>query len=186
MKLKKEQKTLLAIASVIVVVYLFSNPTNNEMMTFYDHKECLVYGDYMIGCEASGTTYTTYMQNYDNYGGHGSCTAFLNAYGCKPENCNYIEGGECDGITEEDTLSRECTSDEECIQRFGNTAYRCAINPLKDKRECVFQGNHMPSDEIEIYGLDKEEENSSWIEKRSPELAAAGTVLFMFFISILS
>jgi len=129
---KKDQKLLLAIA---VIVILFLVKGNTPTFSFYENRECFV-SDRMAGCEGSGTTYIVDYLRSPSWKGYLTCTAWLKAHDCIPQNCNYLEGAHCDGYGIEDMESLECDNDEDCWNNLGHTGYLCYADM------CEFTTNH--------------------------------------------
>jgi len=167
----------------IIAIFVIVQFAEKDMMTFYDHKECLVKGTWIAGCEGSGRTTVYDIYKDPSWGQWESCTGFMVAHGCKPQNCNYEDNASCDGWNAENVLTRECNTKQECVDRFQNSAWNCGINPLSMVRECVFEGNHMKQEDIEIYGIGSQEgivvEENNWFNNYK-----TGILVFTFIIII--
>ena len=140
MKNKKLSPIILGIL-IVITILLFQDKTE---MSFYKHRECFV-SNASVGCEAKEMALTINYQEDPTFRDTGSCQAFMEWRGCQPENCYYYDTATCDGLTINEMVDNHCDTDEECVERFENTGYRCFKDHILNGGRCYFEGNHLPA-----------------------------------------
>lgn len=169
---KKKLDPLIIGIILVLAIVLFKG---QDEMSFYQNRECFV-SETQMGCEALYGAETINLND--------NCVEFMESKGCQPENCMYYGDAVCGKeYSENDMVRQECTTTQECIDRFQNTGYWCYNDdPANDVGFCKFEGNHWPEGKaVKTFAFGDFSFNE-WVEKNSAIFVILGAIVLIWLL----